>query len=111
VKLGRPRGRSAESAHAGACIDGPRARNGQDRHEALDFLEAVSHARPRAVSREGACGRGGAILVRAHEKTRELQALFKAGLRSLIIGIVILAICLAVGWLASLMRGDGPLPE
>jgi ABC-type spermidine/putrescine transport system permease subunit II len=39
------------------------------------------------------------------------QALFKAGRRSLIIGIVILAICLAVGWLASLMLGDGPLPE
>jgi hypothetical protein len=49
--------------------------------------------------------------VRAHEKTRELQALFKAGRRSLIIGIVILEICLAVGWLASLTRGDGPLPE
>ena len=51
------------------------------------------------------------FLLRAREKTRELQTLFKAGRRSLIIGIAILAICLAVGWLVALVLGDGPLPD
>jgi hypothetical protein len=51
------------------------------------------------------------FVVRAHEKTRELEALFKTGRRSLIIGIAILTICLAVGGLAALALGDGPLPD
>jgi hypothetical protein len=62
---------------------------------ALDFTSAVTQH----------------FLVRAHEKTRELQALFKAGRRSLIIGLVILAICLTVGGLAALVLREGPFPD
>ena len=51
------------------------------------------------------------FLVRAHEKTRELRALFKSGRRSLIVGIAILSSCFAAGWLAGLILGDGPLPD
>ena len=51
------------------------------------------------------------FLLRTREKTRELQTLFNSGRRSLIIGIVILAICLAVGWLAASFLGEGPLPD
>jgi hypothetical protein len=51
------------------------------------------------------------FLVRAHEKTRELRALFKSGRRSLIVGVAILSSCLAAGWLAGLILGDGPLPD
>jgi hypothetical protein len=51
------------------------------------------------------------FLVRAHEKARELRALFKSGRRSLIVGVVILSSCFAAGWLAGLILGDGPLPN
>lgn len=51
------------------------------------------------------------FLLRAHEKSRELQVLFKSGRRSLIVGVAILSSCLAVGWLAGLVLGDGPLPD
>ncbi|MET4801354.1 hypothetical protein [Bradyrhizobium sp. LB11.1] len=51
------------------------------------------------------------FLMRAHEKARELRALFKSGRRSLIVGVVILSSCFAAGWLAGLILGDGPLPN
>lgn len=51
------------------------------------------------------------FLVRTHEKTRELRALFKTGRRSLIVGFAILSICFAAGWLSGVILGDGHLPD
>jgi hypothetical protein len=51
------------------------------------------------------------VLARVEDKTRELRAQLKAGRRALIIGFVILAGCLAVGWFAGLVFGDGHLPD
>lgn len=45
------------------------------------------------------------FLVRAEDKTRELRTLLKTGRRSLFVGVVILSICLAAGWLAALILG------
>jgi hypothetical protein len=77
-------------------------------------IEIIIHLPPEELSRSSAsdiaCAIGEYFELRRLAVSRELRETFKAGRRSLLIGLGILSICILLGWLFA-QRMEGPVPQ
>ena len=78
-------------------------------------IEIVIYLPPEGLLQASASDIPGAIKdyfgLRVQAVSSELSELFKTGRRSLVIGVVILSVCLLLGWLFSQRMKAGPLPQ